>query len=110
MDMTEITIRLPHAGAMRLIEEAMKAGVPPDRFIAMLIEERLKKPSDPRPQSPQPPAEIPPELNADGLKMLRNMLGGPGGPPGGAQPARRNRPIGTKRKPKDRASKSKKRK
>ena len=82
MEMTEITIRIPQAGAMRLIEESVKAGVSPDRFIAMLIEERLKRPSTP------PPPEAPPELNAEGLGMLRKMLGGPGGPPGGAKAKR----------------------
>ena len=86
MEMTEITIRIPQAGAMRLIEESVKAGVSPDRFIAMLIEERLKRPS--APATPPPAPEEPPELNAEGLGMLRKMLGGPGGPPGGAKAKR----------------------
>ena len=92
MEMTEITIRIPQAGAMRLIEESVKAGVSPDRFIAMLIEERLKRPS--APAVPPPAPEPPPELNAAGLGMIRKMLGGPGGPPGGANLLRPKRKMG----------------
>jgi hypothetical protein len=73
MDMTEITIRIPQAGALRLLEESIKAGVSPDRFIAQLIEERLKRPSTPAPSIPAQPQM--PELNAAGLNMLRKLSG-----------------------------------
>ena len=112
MEMTEITIRLPHAGAVRLIEEACKAGVAPDRFIAMLIEERLKQRSSAPDAAPPPPPPQPdvqpeaPELNTAGLGMLRKMLAGPGGPPGTANLARPKRTSG-KRKSAKRTEKRK---
>ena len=82
--MTEITIRIPQAGALRLLEESIKAGVSPDRFIAQLIEDRLKRPSAGPSTNPGPaaPAEsaVPqmPDLNAAGLSMLRRLAAGAG--------------------------------
>jgi hypothetical protein len=89
--MTTITIRIPDEGAVRLLEESIKAGVSPDRFVAMLIEERLKHPSPmpdtlpqpaPRPsEAIEPPAV--PELNPAGLKALERLFKN-FGPPGAA--------------------------
>ena len=85
--MTTITIKLPDAGAVRLIEESIKAGMAPDQFIAKLIQERLRQPSpdasgakpDAAPQKKK--AVAPPKLNPDGVKALQRIFGGfPGMP------------------------------
>ena len=76
--MTTITIRIPDEGAIRLLEESIKAGVAPDRFVAMLIEERLKQST--APATPSPPPETPahppqaPQLNRAGLKALERLF------------------------------------
>lgn len=91
--MTTITLKIPDAGAVRLIEESIKAGMAPDQFIAKLIEERLRQPSPGSTPAAQQPilaaskkkATVkPPKLNAEGIKALQRIFGGmPGQPPPG---------------------------
>ena len=93
--MTTITITLPDPGAVRVIEETIKAGMAPDQFIAKLIEERLRQPSpnatgapksDAAPQKKKP--ATPPKLNADGVKAIAaDLRRFPGMPPSGDMPA-----------------------